>query len=294
MPRTPVFVSWSGPVAQPVASLLCWWLKKVVPVEPWHSPDVEAGDAWFTTVMERLTSSSIGIVVVTPDNYRNPWLLFEAGAIARSFGQPKVITYFSGLKPTDIDGPLTKFQGKHADRLGTFDVVKTINRALPADERHGEQDLLESFDQWWPRLEEKLAALPQHPDEKAAPTRKVPEMVEEVLTILRRMEAGARETDLGNRARAAVIREIDDLNRRAAEARGGDLPLRRGSVRCALSVDGVEVWRGYADDPTDAVRRARESGVDIAEGERVVCSGFGLAGVESFFSTGRRGAPNGG
>lgn len=216
MPKTPVFVSWSGPVAQSVASSLCGWIKKVLPVEPWHSVDTEAGDAWFSTIMEKLTASSVGIVVVTPDNYANPWLLFEAGAIAKSVGRPKVITYYVGLKPTDIESPLTKFQGKMADEDGTFDVIRTISTALPPDDRHSEADLRETFDVWWPKLKAKLDAVPR----PVKPLKKRPtdDMVEEVLTIVRRMDEALQ---------VGTLSELDAWIRKNAKAAAGptQIPL---------------------------------------------------------------------
>lgn len=171
MPKTPVFVSWSGDRSKAVAVALCDWFRKVLQTaEPWCSPEIPAGDRWSSVVAERLHKSSIGIIVVTRENRAMPWLLFEAGALSGTIERGKVIPYFVGLNPTDIEGPLTQFQGKVADKDGTFDVVKAIHAALPADDRLGEADQRAVFDSWWPTLKERLdAVLPRVSEGEAPP-----------------------------------------------------------------------------------------------------------------------------
>lgn len=186
MPKTPIFVSWSGPRAGTVAKALCDWLRRALQTtDPWCSPEIEAGDRWSTAVADRLAASAVGIICVTRENHAAPWLLFEAGALSKAVGRARVIPYFIGLKPTDIDGPLTQFQGKVADRADTYDLFRAVNASL--EEPNPDAALADIFEMWWPKLESVLAGLPDVP-KSAAPKRRLDEMVEEALSILRRWE----------------------------------------------------------------------------------------------------------
>jgi hypothetical protein len=78
-----VFISWSLPLAEKVAEIFGDWLEGVIQdVEAWVSTDdIEKGKWWNQEVIDALTSSSVGVVIMTPVNLARPWLNFEAGAL---------------------------------------------------------------------------------------------------------------------------------------------------------------------------------------------------------------------
>ena len=79
-----VFLSSSGERSKKVAELLSQWLPQVIQaLEPFLSTTIEKGRRWNTEIAERLADAPVGIVCVTRDNRRAPWLLFEAGAMAK-------------------------------------------------------------------------------------------------------------------------------------------------------------------------------------------------------------------
>jgi hypothetical protein len=83
-PEMIVFVSWSKD-SQPAAELFCVWLPRVIQqVKVWQSEHIESGDKWFTTLSERLSENDFGVLMVTKKNHREPWLQFEAGALAKA------------------------------------------------------------------------------------------------------------------------------------------------------------------------------------------------------------------
>jgi TIR domain len=80
-----VFISWSGVRSTAVAQTLHDWLPQVMnAVEPWmSSEDMRKGSLWRLTLAEELESTHVGVICLTPENLRAPWLLFEAGALSK-------------------------------------------------------------------------------------------------------------------------------------------------------------------------------------------------------------------
>lgn len=81
-----VFVSWSGERSQMLAQALRDWLPLVLHyVQPWLSEkDIDAGKRWSSEIAKQLEESNIGIICITPENIDSSWILFEAGALAKS------------------------------------------------------------------------------------------------------------------------------------------------------------------------------------------------------------------
>jgi TIR domain len=150
-----IFISWSGERSKAVALALHQWLKDVIQtLEPWMSAvDIEAGARWSVDVADRLQQTRFGIICLTGENLTAPWLLFEAGALAKTLSDTYVCPYLIGIEPTDIPGgPLTQFQGKRANKKETWELLRSINNALK-DEKLAEDQLSRYFERWWGDLE---------------------------------------------------------------------------------------------------------------------------------------------
>jgi len=80
-----VFISWSGRRSNAAANLLKEWLPNVMQaIDPWMSDrDIDRGALWFSQIAETLSDTTNGIVVLTSENINKPWILFEAGALAK-------------------------------------------------------------------------------------------------------------------------------------------------------------------------------------------------------------------
>ena len=113
-----VFISWSGERSKLLAVGLREWLRPILQsVEVWMSEaDIDAGDRWGQEVARELSSCNFGIICVTPENLQASWLLFEAGALAKSLEGSKVIPLLFELELRDISGPLAQFQAKKFDQ----------------------------------------------------------------------------------------------------------------------------------------------------------------------------------
>jgi TIR domain-containing protein len=90
-----VFISHSGPRSRAIALALKDWMPLVLHyVDPWVSQkDIAAGDRWAVEVGTKLNDSNFGIICLTPENLNASWLLFEAGAISKSFDEGAVCPY---------------------------------------------------------------------------------------------------------------------------------------------------------------------------------------------------------
>lgn len=156
-----VFISWSGAISRAVAEALRDWIEVVLPaVKPWMSEaDIRPGNRWHDELSKQLETTNIGIICLTSDNVGSPWLLFEAGAIAKS-AKSLVCTYLLGLEPKDLSGPLAQFQAASAERISTQKLVMSINDTL-GERALATNEVERMFEKWWPELEEKLIALSQ-------------------------------------------------------------------------------------------------------------------------------------
>jgi hypothetical protein len=110
---------------------------------------------------------------LTAENVDSTWLHFEAGAIAKSVEEGRVVPILFGLKHSDVQQPLSMFQSALFEKEDIFRVVKSINGAAGSEARE-ERQLETVFDSFWPRLDEaikpKLAnlrsTLPRHQQKK--------------------------------------------------------------------------------------------------------------------------------
>lgn len=205
-PEMKVFISWSGERSKAVAHALHDLLPIVLHyVEPWLSEaDIPAGDRWADAVAKELEASKFGIICLTPENMNAPWVLFEAGALAKSMQESRVIPLLLDLDFGDITGPLAQFQAKKVDRSGVREVVNSINETAEKDA--AEKAVLESrvqelFDLAWPKFETAVAAIPTPsaddtptPSAPATPTRDQPEILEDLVASVRALDARIRES----------------------------------------------------------------------------------------------------
>lgn len=161
-----VFVSWSGARSRAVAELLCDWIKCVIQAtRPWISTrDIDRGALWFSEINDQLMDTTVGIVCITQENKNKPWILFEAGALAKGLTSNRVCTFLVDLKPSDIEDPLAQFNHTLPDREGVWDLIRTLNNSL-GDDGLDEKILSQVFDTYWGQFESKFKVIIKQPYE---------------------------------------------------------------------------------------------------------------------------------
>lgn len=180
-----MFISWSGPRSRLIAQELHGWLQDVLQnVEPWMSQrDIGAGARWGQELDEQLDATDFGILCITPENAGEPWLHYEAGALAKRISASAVVPYLIDMTtPAQLpQGPLSRFQAKVA-LTETWDVLECLNAAM-GQSGISDDKLHRAYGRWWPDLERALVSLPSADSPAAGPT--VHEMVSEILEAVR-------------------------------------------------------------------------------------------------------------
>lgn len=190
-----VFISWSGKRSLAVAEALHDWLPNLFStIAPWLSAsDIEKGARWRQAVQGQLESSNFAIICLTPENLREPWILFEAGAISKR-DDSRSCTYLFDLEHADVKDPLSEFQHTKATAGDTRKMVDVINRQL-GEAALPNQRLDHIFKTFWPELETRLAAVPEAEDTKQPKRLADPERLLSMVTeILERVRERGRDT----------------------------------------------------------------------------------------------------
>jgi hypothetical protein len=238
-----IFISWSGDVSRYVAEALARWLLDVNhSLSPWvSSRDIQAGAPWWIKLAQQLRDTNFGVICVTRSNLTAPWLLFEAGALAKqveglansmSSGDDYSVVcpyLIGGLRSADVpQGPLSQFQHAEATEAGTLFLLKSINSVLAkAEPGNGYDDawLRRAFERWWPDLRDQLTALPSK-ELVTGPVRPQQEIIEETLALVRELVRRTVAADRDDREMGAAQELINARRRNRELEREGLIELR--------------------------------------------------------------------
>lgn len=153
--KVKVFISWSGLLSNSVAEILSKWLPSLInSLKVFYSPDdIEKGENWSTRLSKELSECNFGIICLTKENVLAPWINFEAGAVSKTLGS-KVSAFLIDINPSDIKGPITRFQATRFEKNDFFKLVTSINNSMeyPVDTKILEN----SFEVIWDRIENEI------------------------------------------------------------------------------------------------------------------------------------------
>lgn len=224
-----LFISWSGKRSRKLAEIMRNWIPSVIQAaKPYFSPDdVDKGALWYSEISKELEDSKVGIISLTRDNLEAPWILFEAGALAKTFKKSRIIPVLFGLRTTDIKAPLSQFQSAVFEKSEIKKVIESINKALGDDAL--ELSVLEKvYEKWWPDLESQVAeAMKDEDHEEEAELRNDREILEEVLSLTRAINAEIENSPI--KSKYSPIAELDLPVRAAVELKKGNI-LRLGDL----------------------------------------------------------------
>ncbi|MBR4093563.1 MAG: toll/interleukin-1 receptor domain-containing protein [Oscillospiraceae bacterium] len=185
-----VFISWSGELSKKIAAELKKWLPCIIQsVEVFYSPeDIEKGENWDSKISTELSECKYGIVCLTSENTNAPWINFEAGAIAKTLDS-RVSALMVNIKPSEIQGPLKRYQATKLEKSDIFQLITAINSST---EPPLSPDVLDStFNAIWDKMNESINSIissyvPENNDENNGDFNASSEAIEEILQLLRK------------------------------------------------------------------------------------------------------------
>lgn len=193
-----VFLSWSGTRSREVAVLLNDWLSCVIQVSrPWISTrDLDRGSLWFGEINDQLKDTTVGVICLTQENKNRPWILFEAGALAKGLSTSRVCTLLVDLEPKDIEDPLAQFNHTLPTKDSMLSLVRTLNNALGSNALDG-RVLEQVFETYWPQFETDFLRVVKT-TESAEPSKPRPkdDVLGEILENTRMLNSRIRRLEL--------------------------------------------------------------------------------------------------
>ncbi len=216
-----VFISWSGERSRKVAELIDTWLKCVIQAaEPWiSSQNLDRGSIWFNDILNELSTCNVGIICLTKENLNKPWILFEAGAIAKGIGtgNNKVCTFLVDLQPSDILDPLAQFNHTIPDKNGVKNLITTINKSLK-ERALKESVLSQVFETYWSDFESKfqdilnnttnVEIVPQSKGNKHIEKLTIDNLLPELLTTVRNIDRRLFTLEQNNTSKLSGVRRL--------------------------------------------------------------------------------------
>ena len=183
-----VFISWSGTRSRRIAEELRTWLPDVInALEPWvSSEDIKPGNRWNPSVTGALDATGVGILCLTPENLSSSWVLFEAGALAKSVSNAEgcvVPLLLCHLPVQSLPGPLEQFQAVAAhDKDAMLKMVKGLNDHLSVSGGTplNHQRIERAFNRCWHDLEVILTEVSKESPDISDPAKYQSELLDMV------------------------------------------------------------------------------------------------------------------
>ena len=153
-----LFISWSGEFSQKVAETLKKWIPIIIQsVDVFYSPDdIAKGENWGNRLDNALSDCSFGIICLTPENIAAPWIHFEAGALSAALNA-RISAVMLGVNPSDLKGPLTRYQNTVFNHEDFFQLFQSINDASETPLKP--EILKNAFDIVWEKLEPEVNSI---------------------------------------------------------------------------------------------------------------------------------------
>lgn len=179
-----LFISWSGEQTRELANAVQAFFELAFAshVQTFLSDaDIAPGERFLAVINENLGGADIGVILITRQNMNNPWLLFEAGALAGKSERGSVVPLLVDLERAELRPPLSQFQNVlAASRESVLHMCERIRAEasdVPANNAY--EVLLEAA---WPPLEAALLKAQSFTQaEIALPARSDRDLLDEIL-----------------------------------------------------------------------------------------------------------------
>jgi len=152
-----IFVSWSKQTSKLIAEELKHFLGMTLGnVNVWMSEtDIQKGTRWGEQIAEALDTTKVGLIVCTKGNLREPWLHFEAGALAKT-RDSQIHPICFGIEKKDLQGALPLFQATIFEHDDIYELLAQLND--DNDVRLRSRELEARFERAWPQLQDRVTA----------------------------------------------------------------------------------------------------------------------------------------
>jgi hypothetical protein len=251
-----VFISWSGERAKLLANAMHGWLPEILQsAQPFFSDlDINPGSFSHEKLRQRFADADFCIVCVTPETVNQPWINYEAGAIAEKLGG-RTTPWLFDMAPEHMKAtPLSRLQARKADKSDTLSLIEEINRCSPKPV--DEKVVAKTFARFWPDLADRLKAIPP----TDAPPKKVTtdELLSELAFYVRDMDQRFE--------RLESLIPIDVLMSKSPSTRAWREEYMRMLGQLALKRDFREILT-RRDQPR---RRSSRKSAEVAEPRRSI------------------------
>jgi hypothetical protein len=154
-----VFLAWSGPASEQLASFMHEWLQSVIQaIQPFmSSKDIRQGQRWASEVGATLAEVDFALLCLTPTNLNSRWIHFEAGAVSKNIATARVSALLFDVTPSQIEFPLQQFQHTALTRGDLWKLVQDLNKLCSPTLT--EAQLQKSFDRNYGDLEAVLVEI---------------------------------------------------------------------------------------------------------------------------------------
>lgn len=203
-----VFICWSESRSLNLAKELKILLRRIIQaLDPWISEvDIQAGERWNHALAAELESAQFGLVCLTPENVKSEWLHFEAGALAKSVEDGRLVPILFGLQPAELGPPLSQFQLILPSRESFEKLFMTLYKALESPQISPDE-IKESLNTHWAAFQDEIQEIMSTQDKNPEPVRDEREILEEVLTLVRGIEKRESSTELHDKEKSTLSKE---------------------------------------------------------------------------------------
>lgn len=155
-----IFISWSGQLSKQLGEVFKDWMPTVIQsIKPYFTPsDIEKGAKWENEISKKLAECNVGVIILTKENLKSQWIMFEAGALSNKLDKSKVCPILIDIDNPDLTGPLSTFQTTKFSQEDIKQLMSNINGQC-GENKLSEKVFNEVFKVFWPHLEEKVTAV---------------------------------------------------------------------------------------------------------------------------------------
>lgn len=162
-----VFISWSKEPSKQIAEEIKQLFEAVFAINGnikffLSSSDgggIGKGERFLKVLNENLSKCNFGIIVLTKNNIEQPWIMYEAGSLAKDLEKGKVTPIFFDIEEIEKGSPLFQFQHVKYAKEEFYELAKSILKAYYNDDsltENAKNNILKSLDEKWPRFEESV------------------------------------------------------------------------------------------------------------------------------------------